>query len=89
MIWHFRRSGQQPDLPLMLKHAVYAPDSATIDLCLSMFDWRPFAGPKPAAKPHTVLDLRGSIPTFIRCRRRQVPVFGHDLTFSGDPRRSR
>ena len=39
MIWNFRRSGQEPDLSLMLKHAVYALDSTTVDLCLSMFDW--------------------------------------------------
>jgi hypothetical protein len=54
-----------------------------------MFDWAAFRRIKAAVKPHTVLDLRGSIPTFIRCRRRQVPVFGHELTFSGEPRRSR
>jgi hypothetical protein len=50
MIWNFRRSGQEPDLSLMLKHAVYALDSTTIDLCLSMFDWAAFRRTKAAVK---------------------------------------
>jgi hypothetical protein len=48
-----------------LKQTVYALDATTIDLCLSVFDWAPFRSTKAAIKLHTLLDLRGSIPTFI------------------------
>ena len=44
---------------------VYALDSSTIDLCLSLFGWAPFRSTKAAIKLHTLLDLRGSIPSFI------------------------
>jgi hypothetical protein len=44
---------------------VYALDSTTIDLCLSMFPWAKFRKAKAAVKLHTLLDVRGSIPTFI------------------------
>ena len=44
---------------------VYALDSTTIDLCLSVFPWAPFRSTKAAIKLHTMLDLRGSIPSFI------------------------
>ena len=44
---------------------VYALDSSTIDLCLSLFDWAPFRSTKAAIKLHTLLDLRGNIPSFI------------------------
>ncbi len=50
---------------LELDASVYALDSTTIDLCLSLFDWAPFRSTKAAVKLHTLLDLRGSIPTFI------------------------
>jgi transposase len=49
-----------------LKQTVYALDSTTIDLCLSLFPWAHFRSNKAAIKLHTLLDLRGSIPTFIR-----------------------
>jgi hypothetical protein len=49
-----------------LKQTVYALDSTTIDLCLSLFPWAHFRRTKAAIKLHTLLDLRGSIPTFIR-----------------------
>ncbi len=45
--------------------AVYALDSTTINLCLSLFDWAPFRSTKAAIKLHTLLDLRGQIPAFI------------------------
>jgi hypothetical protein len=45
--------------------AVYALDSTTIDLCLSLFDWASFRSTKAAIKLHTLLDLRGAIPSFI------------------------
>lgn len=54
------------DLGVELDQAVYAFDSTTIDLCLSLFPWAPFQQQKAAIKLHTLLDLRGSIPTFIR-----------------------
>ena len=50
---------------LDLKNAVYALDTTTIDLCLSLFDWAPFRKAKAAVKLHTLLDLRGAIPAFI------------------------
>jgi hypothetical protein len=48
-----------------LKETVYALDSSTIDLCLSVFAWAPFRSTKAAIKLHTLLDLRGNIPTFL------------------------
>ena len=48
-----------------LDNTVYALDSSTIDLCLSLFDWAPFRSTKGAIKLHTLLDLRGAIPAFI------------------------
>ena len=48
-----------------LDASVYALDSTTIDLCLSLFDWAPFRKTKAAIKLHTLLDLRGMIPAFI------------------------
>ena len=48
-----------------LDSTVYALDSTTIDLCLSVFPWARFQSTKSAVKMHTLLDLRGSIPTFI------------------------
>jgi hypothetical protein len=53
------------DLGLDLDNTVYALDSTTIDLCLSLFEWAPFRTTKAAIKLHTLLDLRGSIPAFI------------------------
>lgn len=48
-----------------LDQTVYALDSTTIDLCLSVFHWARFRNTKAAIKLHTLMDLRGSIPTFI------------------------
>ena len=50
---------------LDLKDTVYALDATTIDLCLSVFPWAPFRSTKAAIKLHTLLDLRGNIPSFI------------------------
>ena len=50
---------------LELDAAVYAFDASTIDLCLSVFAWAPFRSTKAAIKLHTLLDLRGNIPSFI------------------------
>jgi transposase len=49
-----------------LKNAAYALDSTTIDLCLALFPWAQFRKHKSAVKVHTLMDLRGSIPCFIR-----------------------
>jgi hypothetical protein len=48
-----------------LCNTVYALDSTTIDLCLSLFPWAPFRSTKAGVKMHTLLDLRGAIPSFI------------------------
>ena len=53
------------DFGVELSNTVYALDATTIDLCLSMFPWALFRSAKAAVKLHTLLDLRGSIPTFI------------------------
>ena len=53
------------DFGLELKETVYALDSSTIDLCLSVFPWARFRKTKGAVKLHTLLDLKGDIPTFI------------------------
>ena len=48
-----------------LEQSLYALDSTTIDLCLSLFPWAHFRRHKGAVKMHTLLDLRGNIPTFV------------------------
>ena len=53
------------DLGLDLDNTIYALDASTIDLCLSVFPWALFRSTKSAVKLHTLLDLRGNIPTFI------------------------
>jgi hypothetical protein len=55
----------EEDLGLDLDNTVYALDASTIDLCLSVFPWALFRSTKSAVKLHTLLDLRGNIPTFI------------------------
>ena len=55
----------EEDLGIDLDDTVYALDSTTIDLCLSLFPWARFRKHKGAVKMHTLLDLRGSIPSFI------------------------
>jgi hypothetical protein len=56
-----------------LQHSLYALDSTTIDLCLTMFPWAKFRKQKAAVKMHTLLDLHGNIPTFIRISEGKVP----------------
>ncbi len=51
-----------------LSNTVYALDATTIDLCLSVFPWAPFRSTKAAVKVHTLLDLRGNIPSVIHIR---------------------
>jgi hypothetical protein len=55
----------EEDLGLNLKNRVYALDSSTIDLCMSLFPWALFRSTKSAVKVHTLFDLWGAIPAFI------------------------
>jgi hypothetical protein len=65
LIWRAREMYAGDPLVADLDATVYALDSTTIDLCLSMFPWARFRRAKAAIKLHTLLDLRGPIPTFI------------------------
>lgn len=65
LIAQARKLYAEEDLGLDLSNTVYALDSTTIDLCLSLFPWAPFRSTKAAVKMHTLLDLRGNIPSFI------------------------
>ena len=65
LIHEARRLYVDDDFGLELKETVYALDSSTVDLCLSVFPWAHFRRTKAAIKLHTLLDLRGDIPTFI------------------------
>jgi Transposase DDE domain/Domain of unknown function (DUF4372) len=65
LIAHARKLYAQGASVLDLDASVYALDSTTIDLCLSLFEWAPFRSTKAAIKLHTLLDLRGAIPAFI------------------------
>jgi Transposase DDE domain/Domain of unknown function (DUF4372) len=65
LITQARRLYVDEDLGLDLKNTVYALDSTTIDLCLSVFPWAHFRTTKAAVKMHTLLNLRGNIPSFI------------------------
>jgi len=60
-----RRLYLHEDFGIEIDQTVYALDSSTIDLCLSVFPWAHFRKTKSAIKLHTLLDLRGNIPTFI------------------------
>jgi hypothetical protein len=60
-----RQRYAQDDFGVELTNTVYALDSTTIDLCLALFPWAKFRQAKGAVKLHTLLDLRGSIPSFI------------------------
>ena len=65
LIVRARKLYASDSLGVDLANTVYALDSTTIDLCLSMFPWAPFRSTKAAVKMHTLLDLRGAIPSFI------------------------
>ena len=65
LIAQARKLYAEEDLGLDLSNTVYALDATTIDLCLSLFPWAPFRSTKAAVKMHTLLDLRGNIPSFI------------------------
>lgn len=63
-------------LSVALEQTVYALDSTTIDLCLSLFPWAKFRQRKGAVKLHTLVDLRGNIPSFIHISHGKM----HDVT---------
>jgi len=65
LIRRARRLYANEPLSVELEQTVYALDSTTIDLCLSLFPWARFRRRKGAVKLHTLLDLRGNIPSFI------------------------
>jgi hypothetical protein len=72
-----RKLYQTEELAVELDRSLYALDSTTIDLCLSLFPWATFRKTKAAVKMHTLLDLRGSIPTFVSLTSGAV----HDVHF--------
>ncbi len=61
-----RRLYANEDFGITLENTVYALDATVIDLCLSLFPWAQHRKHKSAVKLHTLMDLKGSIPTFIR-----------------------
>src|SRR5471032_1361630 len=65
LIAQARKLYANESLGFELSTTVYALDSTTIDLCLSLFPWAHFRSTKAAVKMHTLLDLRGNIPSFI------------------------
>jgi hypothetical protein len=65
LIAQARKLYANESLGIELTNTVYALDATTIDLCLSVFPWAHFRSAKAAVKMHTLLDLRGNIPTFI------------------------
>ena len=65
LIDHARRLYRNEDFGVALKQTVYAFDSTTVDLCLSLFPWAQFRRRKSAVKLHTLIDLRGNIPCFV------------------------
>lgn len=72
----------QDSLALELAQTVYAIDASTVDLCLSLFAWAPAPKDRAGIKLHTLLDLRGNIPAFIRITGALVP----DASFLDDLR---
>ena len=75
-----RRLSADDPFGVDLGESVYALDTTTIDLCLSVFPWAPFRPTKAAVKLHTLLDLRGNIPSFLHIRdgkRHEVNILDH------------
>ncbi len=66
LIRQARKLYRQDDFGVQLEETAYVFDSSTIDLCLSLFPWARFRRRKAAIKLHTLMDLRGNIPCFIR-----------------------
>jgi hypothetical protein len=76
LIVRARRLYAGESLSVELEETIYALDSTTIDLCLSLFPWARFRRRKGAVKLHTLLDLRGSIPCFVHISHGKM----HDVT---------
>jgi hypothetical protein len=79
LIAQARRLYVGESLSVDLKETVYALDSTTIDLCLSLFPWAHFRSTKAAVKMHTLLDLRGNIPSFIHISDGKLDVHALDM----------
>jgi hypothetical protein len=75
LIVQARQLYAQDSIGIDLANTVYALDSTTIDLCLSLFPWAPYRPAQAAIKLHTLLDLRGAIPSFIHVSEGKV----HDV----------
>ena len=75
LIAEARRLYLDEDLGIELANTVYALDSTTIDLCIALFPWAYFTPKQHALKLHTLLDLRGRIPVFLRI----TPARVHDV----------
>jgi transposase len=75
-----RKLYAKDEFGVSLKQTAYAFDSTTIDLCLSLFPWARFRRRKGAVKLHTLIDLRGNIPCFIRISHGKV----HDVNALDD-----
>jgi hypothetical protein len=80
LIAHARDLYANDDFGLELAETVYALDSSTIDLCRSVFPWARFRSTKSGIKLHTLLDLRGNIPTFVAITEAKV----HDVNILDD-----
>jgi Domain of unknown function (DUF4372)/Transposase DDE domain len=76
LIAHARRLHAAEGFGVELERTAYALDSTTIDLCLALFPWARFRRRKGAVKLHTLLDLRGNIPCFVRITHGKT----HDVT---------
>ena len=70
------------DIGIGLKEPLYAMDSTTIDLCLSLFPWADFRSTKAAIKAHTIVDLRGAIPVFVHITNGKVHECQHSRSDS-------
>lgn len=77
LIAEARQLNSGESIAVDLKRDIYALDSTTIDLCLEVFPWAKFRRTKAAVKMHTVLDIRGSIPSVIHVTDGKV----HDVNF--------
>jgi hypothetical protein len=86
LIRRARKLYADDDIGLDLDNTIYALDSTTIDLCLSLFPWADFRSTKAAIKMHTLLDLRGPIPSFIHVSNGKM---GDALAFGFDHARGR
>jgi transposase len=73
LIAHARQLYAEDDFGVALAQTAYVFDSTTIDLCLTLFPWARFRKHKAAVKLHTLLDLRGSIPSFVHLTEGKTP----------------